>query len=547
MNSFFDSYYFKIFNYIRYAKKDVIVLLSITFIRVLMNFPLPNVIQSFFDNMSVGNEKVFLSDVVLILFLIMGGLVIGYVGGIRTQKIGHRLTLIIRNKLLKKILSLPYGDLTKMKMGDAVSRITGDSMVFKEYIMSVVIEPIISIILIVVYVIILMRINLLLALITLISLPLLSLVIWFYHKRTTEASFAYRDKYGMLYNKLIELFSSLKLIKAMNYEKKHEQLMDQQFSSLKSAGLKVEKLSIRSNFFSSLITGLGQLSVLIIGGTLTAKGEMTFAQFISFYMFLQMAYAPIQSITIAFASYQRGIGMLKRVFDIIEGQENEGQDNGKKTMNLGDIEISNVDFGYISDKKILKNFSCVLKEKAINVIIGQSGVGKTTLMDLLLRLYFPERGMIRFGGTDLREISSKAFAEKIGVFTQETVIFDGSIAENIAYYKPDSSSEEIVEAAKKAHIHDYIQGLEDGYDTLTGERGNKLSGGEKARIALARIFLKEPQIIFMDEPTSNIDPQTESIIYDSLNILKVKSTIIMIAHKESAISIADHVIELYKS
>jgi ATP-binding cassette subfamily B protein len=215
-----------------------------------------------------------------------------------------------------------------------------------------------------------------------------------------------------------------------------------------------------------------------------------------------------------------------------------------KRIKTEDIDVSNVEFAYTEDKKILDHFSCRFKEKAINVIIGHSGVGKTTLMDLLLRLYTPVKGEITIGGIDLSDLSSESFANRIGVFTQETIIFDGSIAQNIAYYKPDSTLKEIKAAAKKAHIHDYIQGLENQYDTLTGERGNKLSGGEKARIALARIFLKEPEIIFMDEPTSNIDQQTEEIIYDSLKRLKTKSTIIMIAHKKSAVSIADHVIDM---
>jgi len=471
----------------------------------------------------------------------------GYIGNIRTQKIGHQLTLMIRNTLLKKLLSLPYKELITLKTGDVVSRITGDSLVFKEYIMSVVIEPIISAILIAVYILILMRLNLLLALITLISLPLLSLVIMFYHKKTTQASFAYRENYGYLYNKLIELFSSLKLIKAMNFEEKHERLMNHTFETVKDSGIKVETLAIRSTFFNSLITGLGQLTVLIIGGFLTVKGKMTFAQFISFYMFLQMAYSPIQTITIAFASYQKGIGMLKRVFDVIDLEAENKRHQPGKTIKTGDIDISNVAFAYTEDKKILDHFSCRFKEKAINVIIGHSGVGKTTLMDLLLRLYTPEKGKITIGGINLSEASTESFAEKIGVFTQETVIFDSSIAENITYYKPDSTLKEIKAAAKKAHIHDYIQGLENQYDTLTGERGNKLSGGEKARIALARIFLKEPDIIFMDEPTSNIDQQTEEIIYDSLKRLKTKSTIIMIAHKKSAVSIADYVIDMERN
>ncbi len=176
--------------------------------------------------------------------------------------------------------------------------------------------------------------------------------------------------------------------------------------------------------------------------------------------------------------------------------------------------------------------------------MGPSGSGKTTLLDLLLNLYSPDSGTIFVGNKGLAEINRKDYAKQIAIFTQEAIIFDTTIAKNIAYFKPDASQEEIELAAKKAKIDDYIQSLELKYQSPTGERGNRLSGGEKARIVLARVFLQQPALIFMDEPTANIDPETEQVIYDSLLELKANTTIVLITHNPNALKIADHIIDL---
>jgi len=543
-----DNYYFRIIGYLRFFKTDVFFLMLITGIRIALAFPLPGAIQSFFDSLGEKQEGSFIANILLVSFLLLANVIVGYFGNLKLQKIGYGLTYLIRKNLLKKILEIPYAEVIDFKTGDVVSRITGDTMLFKEFIMSIVIDPIISMLLLSVYIIILFKINVYLTLAILVTFPILSLVIKIYHRKTMKASFDYRDKYSEVYIKLLEIFNGLKLIKSMKYENRHEKEMDNNFEVLSNAGIKMENLGSKSSSMSSFIINCGLLAVLVLGGYFTSNGTMTLAGFISFYMFLQLAYNPIDSITLAFSFYQKASGMMNRVFEILN--HNTGKISGKiksekseKFFN-GDINIRDLSFSYDGNTKIFDKFSCKFLKNSINVVMGHSGAGKTTLFDLLLKLYSPDEGSVLVDDINLNDVSHEEYAKHIGVFTQDPFILDTTIEENIRYYSPDSSLEDVIKAAKEAHIDEYVQLLEDKYDTMTGERGNRLSGGEKARIAMARIFLKKPAIIFLDEPTSNIDSQTEKIIYDSLIKLRQTSTIIMIAHKESAKDIADNIVDL---
>ncbi len=537
------SYFYKIAAYLRFFKKETVLLIVVTLARMAAALPVPEVIRRFFDSVAAGDNSNLVLSALLLSGLFLFGVWAGYLSDIRTQNIGHGLTNLIRGQLTEKILQLPYAELTKQRTGDAIARITGDSSVFQEYIMSVVINPLINAVLLLVYTAILFRIHTALSLVIVLSFPVLALIIGVFHKKTMEASFAFREGYGGMYNQLTELFFALKLIKAKKYEKRHGEYLKQTYDGVRQAGIKMNRLGSKSTHLNSLVINLNLLAVLIFGGYLTMSGQLSLAGFLSYYLILQLTYAPIESITIAFSSYQQGIGMLERVFEILEaGSEQEKQKGA--SFQPGKVKLDELTFAYPDSRNIFNGFSEELKPNAINVIVGPSGSGKTTLLDLLLNLYSPDFGTISIGNQLLGEIDKKDYADQIAIFTQEAIIFDTTIGQNIAYFKPGASPAEIRAAAQKAKIDDYIQTLENKYETLTGERGNRLSGGEKARIVLARVFLQKPALIFMDEPTANIDSETEQVIYDSLLELKKDSTIVLITHNRDALKIADHVIDL---
>ncbi len=317
---FLDRHYlFRIVAYLKYFKREAILLVVITVARIVAALPIPKIIGNFFDSVTLGDNSELVVNALLLTFLFLFPVLAGYLSDLRTQRIGHGLTNLIRDQLTESILKLPYDKLTDQRTGDAIARITGDSSVFQEYVMNVIISPIISVFLLLVYTVILFRINPILSLIVVLSFPLMGIIVGVFHKKTMKASRAFREGYGIMYNQLTELFSALKLIKAKNYEERHMSYLAQTYDEVRCTGIQMNRLASKSNHLNSLVANLNLLLVLIVGGYMTMSGRLSVAAFLSYYLFLQLTtYAPIESITIAFALYQQGIGMLERVFEILE-------------------------------------------------------------------------------------------------------------------------------------------------------------------------------------------------------------------------------------
>lgn len=540
--------YGKIFKYLKQFRGEIVVLSSLMVVRIALTLPIPKTIDLFF--MQLENQK--LKQVALwigvVSALLLVTVAIEFISNLLIQKIGHSLTCVVRKELLQKILAQPYARLLNLKTGDTIERISGDSMIFQEFVMGLVINPSIAVVMLIVYAIVLFRLNVILTCIIVLSVILSIILASAYHTKIVNASFKFRNGYGALYNRLIELFSSLKLIKSMNYEDKHLHQFDAEFQTLRDDGKCMENIMSQSTFFNAFITTANLLLILIVGGYLIATKRFSVGQFISYYIFLQFVNAPIATLTAAIGGYQKSLSLIKRVFELMDMPSQIEHDEKQMITDTpfvyGDIQVKNLSFAYDNGNQIFTNFNCTFKKNAINVITGASGAGKTTLLDMLLKLYKPNTGEILVNSENLNSISHAEYAKNIAVFTQNAIIFDDTVRNNISYFKEDASQDEIIAAAKKAHIHDYILTLPEQYKTTTGESGNKLSGGERARIVLARIFLKQPSFIFMDEPTANIDGETEAIIYEALQELKSGSLIIVIAHTKTILPLADNVVAI---
>ena len=540
--------YGKIFKYLKQFSGEIIVLSLLTVVRIALTLPIPKTIDLLFMQLESRQLKQVAFWIGVVSALLLVTVVIEFISNLLIQKIGHSLTCAVRKELLQKILAQPYAMLLNLKTGDTIERISGDSMIFQEFVMGLVINPSIALVMLIVYSIVLFRLNVILTCIIVLSVILSVIVASAYHTKIVNASFKFRNGYGVLYNRLIELFSSLKLIKSMNYEDKHLHQFDVEFQTLRDDGKRMENIMSQSTFFNAFITTANLLLILIVGGYLIATKRFSVGQFISYYIFFQFVNLPIATLTAAIGGYQKSLSLIKRVFELMDMpsqiEHEEKQMITDTPFVYGDIQVKNVSFAYDNGNQIFTNFNCTFKKNAINVITGASGAGKTTLLDMLLKLYKPSTGEILVSSKNLNSISHAEYAKNIAVFTQNAIIFDDTVRNNISYFKEDASQDEIIAAAKKAHIHDYILTLPEQYKTITGESGNKLSGGESARIVLARIFLKQPSLIFMDEPTANIDGETEAIIYEALQELKSGSLIIVIAHTKTILPIADNVIAI---
>jgi len=293
-----------------------------------------------------------------------------------------------------------------------------------------------------------------------------------------------------------------------------------------------------------MMTRLLTLVVLVVGAWLSFNGKLSYGELVSFVLYTNVLIKPIDKISALLELYPKGMAGFKRFRELIEQDpEIQDRDGAKNVTHLyGDISFNNVHFNYDSSKTVLSNITFDIQAGQTIAFVGPSGAGKTTICSLIPRFYDVSSGAITIDGIDIRNMTQSSLRSQIGIVQQDVFLFTGTIRENIAYGRLEANEEEIQEAARKAHLEDFIAELPDGYETQIGERGLKLSGGQKQRIAIARMFLKNPPILILDEATSALDTETEMIIQQSLTELAENRTTLVIAHRLATIRNADRVL-----
>lgn len=299
---------------------------------------------------------------------------------------------------------------------------------------------------------------------------------------------------------------------------------------------------------NTFFQGLMYLITLTAGGIFIALGEMSPADLAMYALYIGIFISPIQVLVELTEMIQKGLSGFRRFLDIIETEpEIVDEENAVPIQNpQGDISYNDVSFSYEDNEIVLNHINFKIESGKSVALVGPSGGGKTTICSLLPRFYDITGGTITIGNQNVREMTLESLRNSIGIVQQDVYLFGGTVKENIAYGKPDASMDEIIQAAKKANIHDFIMGLPDGYDTFVGERGTRLSGGQKQRISIARVFLKNPPILILDEATSALDNESERHIQKSLEALSKNRTTITIAHRLSTIKNADEICVLYE-
>jgi ATP-binding cassette subfamily B protein len=299
----------------------------------------------------------------------------------------------------------------------------------------------------------------------------------------------------------------------------------------------------------ALISDLLYLTIVLAGGLFFYYGRINSGEFAAFILYIGMFLTPIGKITFLFEQFQEGMTGFSRFMEIMN--EEEEVDTGTVVIKdvKGEIEFSDVCFSYTEDKKksVLKNLNLSVGAGQTLALVGPSGGGKSTICNLIPRLYNIDSGSITLDGININDITLESLRKSIGTVSQNIFLFDGTIRENITYGAGDVSEEEIISAAKRANIHDYISTLDMGYDTEVGERGIKLSGGQRQRIAIARLFLKNPSLLILDEATSALDNITEIQIQKALEELSEGRTVIVVAHRLSTVKNADRIVVIDKT
>jgi subfamily B ATP-binding cassette protein MsbA len=381
--------------------------------------------------------------------------------------------------------------------------------------------------------------------VVLVGLPLSSYVLIRFGKRIRKLSIKGQESIGSMASVLKEAFTGIKVVKAYGQEEKEGQRFSLMNKAFRTAKVKSSQASAMSSPMLEVIGVCGVAFIIWYGGGLVVAGEMKPGEFFSFLAAMFMAYAPIRKMSGANAGVQRALAGAQRVFSVLDLDSELSKDEGKRTLPpiKHKIEFSNVSFTYEgAQASSLNNVNLTVTVGEVVALVGASGSGKTTLVSLVPRFYRPTQGTVTIDGIDIRSVDRSSLRRQIGIVSQETVLFDDLIRNNIAYGRPDATEEQIIEAARAAYAWEFIERLPNGLDTFVGENGLKLSGGQRQRIAIARAILRDPPILILDEATSALDSESEKLVQQALaNLMKARTTLV-IAHRLSTVQHADRLV-----
>jgi len=388
-----------------------------------------------------------------------------------------------------------------------------------------------------------------LATVVLVVLPLSAYVLFRVGKRIRTLSNRGQESIGSMASVLKEAFSGIKIVKAYGQEEKEFE----RFSLMNKAIRRVKVKSAQASAFSSpmleIIGVCGVSFIIWYGGGLVIAGEMKSGEFFSFLTALFMAYGPVRKMSGANAAIQRALAGGQRVFSVLDLESELSKDEGKKSLPTiqRQLEFSNVSFTYEgAEEPSLTTINLTVRVGEVVALVGASGSGKTTLVSLVPRFYRPSDGKVMIDGVDIRLVDRSSLRRQIGIVSQETVLFDDLIRNNIAYGRPDATEEQIIEAARAAYAWEFIERLPQGLDTFVGENGLRLSGGQRQRLAIARAILRDPPILILDEATSALDSESEQLVQQALaNLMKARTTLV-IAHRLSTVQHADRLVVMQR-
>lgn len=459
---------------------------------------------------------------------------------------GARMEADMRRDLFTHLQKLSFSFYDDANTGTLMSRMTNDLFDIAELAHHGPEDLFISVIKIVGAVAIMLTMNVKL---TVILLLLISFIVVFtahYNLKMRAIFTDNRRKIALVNAQTQDTLEGIRVVKSFANEAIEQRKFDngnKQFLESKESNY-----STMGKFFSGnqLLQGILYLTVIVLGGIFVSNGSISSTELVAYILFINVFLNPIDKLVNFTEQYQRGMSGFERFLEIlnITPEIQDSEDAVELTDVQGEIKFSNVSFSYNGKAEILKNINLTIPRGKTVALVGPSGAGKTTFCNLIPRFYEIDGGSITIDGKDIRSVTLESLRRNIGMVQQDVYLFSGTVEENILYGKPDATHEEVVRAAKLANAHDFIMGLENGYDTFVGERGVKLSGGQKQRISIARAFLKNPPVLILDEATSALDNESERLVQQSLDVLAKGRTTLIIAHRLSTIKNADNIVVL---
>ena len=491
----------------------------------------------------VNFKAVYGYAIKMLIFYVTSSL-LSYIISVIMMHTGRHLARQLRKDVFDKLMSLPVSYYDRHQAGDIISRVSYDIDVVSTCFSTDIVQIMTNIVTVVGSLIMMLIISPPLVTITLITIPL-AIAYTRYMGKKTRPLFSKRSaKYGQMNGFVEEMFSGQKTILAYAHEDAVIDDFDNINGEAADAFYQAEYYGMSTGPSVGFINNLGLSLICMFGSLLYLLGVVTVGQISSFILYSRKFSGPINEIANIITELFSAISAAERVFRLLdETEEPEDEPDAIELTDIqGNVELDHISFGYIPGIKIIKDFSLEAKAGQTVAIVGPTGAGKTTLINLLMRFYDIDSGKIRLDGHDISTITRKSLRSAYAMVLQDTWVFNGTVYDNIAYGSSDATMEKVVEAAKAARIHSFIKRLPKGYNTVIGEDGGNISKGQKQMLTIARAFLYDAPILILDEATSNVDTTTEKLIQDAMLSLMKGRTCFVIAHRLSTIQNADHII-----
>ncbi len=541
--------YKRILNYIRPYLHVLFAALVCTMLAAGGNLYLPWIFRDMIDKVLTAKDAYMLNLIsasIVVIFLLRG--IFLYWQNYLMSYVGQHVIIDIRSEVFHKLQRLSMSFYDKNKTGTIMSYVTNDVNALQGAMVDNTVELVTESIILIGSIFAMIYLDWKLTLFTILTFPIVLYFMNFFGKKIRRSGGMIQEATADITSVLQESVSSARVVKSFVREKYEIERFEKENAANLAANLKNARYMATLTPTIEFVAALGVTLILWYGGNNVIEGDTTAGSLVAFLAYAVNISNPIKRITRVTGNIQKALAAAQRVFMVLDLPEEvtDLPDARPLPAVTGSVSFEHVTFSYNKGDEIIHDLSFSVKPGQAIGLVGPSGAGKSTIASLLPRFYDCDSGTIRIDGTDIRDATLDSLRSQVGIVPQETILFNGTVYDNILYGRLDATKEEIIEAAKAANAHDFIMELPQGYDTMLGDRGVNISGGQRQRIAIARAILKNPRILILDEATSALDTESERLVQEALNRLMVGRTAFVIAHRLSTIKNADRILVLEK-
>ena len=516
--------------------------LKVIFDYVLNSKPMHGWLAASVNSMAGQDKLSILSFAAFaVIAIAIVGAISNYTQNYFTTSVGQWVMHDLRRMLYHHIqrLSLAYHD--RKRTGDLISRVTSDIDAIQNLISSTLLGMLANVLTLLGMIGVMFYLNWKFTLIALSVTPVLFLVVYSFTRRIKRASSAVRTQEGEVVSVLQEVLSSIRVVQAFTRESYEQRRFEQESLESVEAALRARSLKAKLTPLVQIIIAVGTCLVVWYGARLVLSGQLSSGALLVFFLYLGKMYKPMRELSKMTDAVSKAAVGFERVREVLETEiEGRNLKGARRAPPFsGAIEFEHVHLNYEQGRPILQDLSLKIEPGQVAALVGPTGAGKTSIISLIPRFYDPSSGSVKIDGEDVRRFKIKSLRRQISFVLQESLLFRATVWQNIAYGKPEAAREEIIQAAKLANAHEFIEKMPKGYDTMVGERGVTLSGGQRQRIAIARAIIRDSPILILDEPSSGLDAASEELVFDALTRLMKGKTSIVIAHRLATIQRAD--------